>query len=667
MRSDQFRETDAGRRYFTGNVKVQNDDLLLTSQSLEWLDEGPLQFEEGLELYHDRAAMAIDQATFDLESDDRSARLQDLSLVLFDFPVQATLDSLTANDARYEASGLSFSGCDPRFERWGFRIKRIRVNRESTWVTVRGVAFYVGKLPMLYLPFFAFKPPSETNGIATTKLSYRSDNGLIIEQPIRFFGRQSEMEIAPRYLLRNGPQLTAKVKATHLTTTVDWLPDDKRLNDQVEPTIGPSRWRVKVNHLRIWRGLETLIDFTQTSDFAYQHDFEFDSLTQPQFATSNTAALRYASRDWNFSVVSQRFDSTSEDALLGERFPELDLRWQPRWGGLSATTHFNGASYRNMHLKSHRRHLEQTLRLDLRRPWGAIAMGGEKAITRFTIDPGDVEQSVTRHLDAMWINAGLNFDKHLPDRRLTLAPRLYYGDRSFTDAPLAEPFDRSQTLVHATQLFGDSRVSGLDHIPGDHRLAVGFQYSAVPRTSTAPRIEAALAHVTHFDGPYGNGPETRGLAGTVRMHLHNGFAFEHRQSHDNDARQTNNFSTVLAFEPSDRKSVYASIGKRPHDDLHQREVGFRWPLSARWEALGAYGFDARTEKLVDAHVGLAFTGCCYRTTLFAQRAIDWDFVDGRYRIELENRFMIRVHLGGLGAIGPNRIESLVKRKRFGFR
>ena len=667
VRSDEFREQDSGSRRFTGNVKVQTPDLLLTSQELEWLNEGPLEFEHGLSLYHQLGAMAIDEAVLDLEAKNQKGRLGDLSFVMFDFPLQGSLKSLVADKTRVEVTDLSISGCDPRAERWGFRIKRIGINRETTRVTLRGVGLYIGKLPVFYLPFFTFRPPSEQNGFATTHFRYRSDNGVIVEQPIRYFGKFGEIELEPRYLVKNGLQLGAKVAAFGISSALDWVPNDKKLDDVEDAFIDPSRWRIKVNYSNAWRGVEALIDFTQPSDFAYQHDFEFDSLTQPVFSTDNTAALRYASRDFDVGLVTQRLNSTSEERLLGERYPEFDLNWQPRWGSISAISRFNGASYRDYQLRSHRGHLEQALHADFQRSWGELSLGATKSVTRFSIDAPESSNQHTRYSDSVRIRAGLNFDRYLVDKLYTIEPRLLYVDRAFTQSPLQTPFDQPRWTYHTAQLFDDNRTSGLDHIPGEHRISAGFRFHAQPLTHAQNVFKAEIAHVTHLHGFDGQSARLRGWGASLRIQNSNGFALEHRQYQNRHDKDANEFTTLLVYEPSLTKSLYTSIGRRPRDAIHQFEIGFRWPIAPRWEAIGAYGFDIENERVTDTHLGVAFTGCCYRTLLFVQRATDWDFDHGRYRVELDNRVMLRFDLIGLGKIGRNRIESLIDRKRFGFR
>ncbi len=667
VRSDEFRETNTGSRYFTGNVKVQSADLLLTAEELEWLKEGPLDFEHGLALYHEQAAMAIDEAILDIEADNQMARFGNLSFVMFDFPLQGSLKSLKADETRVEAADLRFSGCDPRAERWGFRIKHIGINRETTRVSLRGIGFYIGKLPVFYVPYFTFRPQSDRNGFATTHFRYRSDNGVIIEQPIRVFGKHGDFELAPRYLEKNGIQFGADLDLFGFRSTLDWIPNDKKLDHIEDGFIDPSRWRVKANYSKAWGAVESLIDFTQPSDFAYQHDFEFDSLTQPVFSTNNTAALTYSSRDWDIGLLAQRINSTSEELLLGERYPEFDVNWQPWWGVISASSRINGASYRDFQLRSHRGHVEQAIHAGFTRTWGEMSLSAAKSMTRFSIDASEVSRTHTRYNDSLQLGVGVFYDKHLADKVYTIEPRLHYVDRTFTESPLGIPIDQPRSMLNTAQIFGETRTSGLDHIPGEHRLAAGFRFHVLPHTNTQNVVQAEIAHMTHLDGADGRSSSFGGWGASFGIRNNNGFALEHRQYRSRHNPSANEFATLLVYEPTLTKSLYTSIGRRPRDNIHQFEIGFRWPLTSRWEAIGAYGFDIESDRVTDTHLGIAFTGCCYRTLLFIQRATDWDFVEGRYRVDLENRVMLRFDLIGLGKIGRNRIESLIDRKRFGFR
>ena len=667
VRSDEFRETNTGSRYFTGNVKVQSADLLLTAEELEWLNEGPLEFEHGLALYHERAAMAIDEAILDIEADKQMARFGNLSFVMFDFPLQGSLKSLVADETRVDAADLRFSGCDPKAERWGFRIKHIGINRETTRVSLRGIGFYIGKLPVFYVPYFTFRPQSERNGFATTHFRYRSDNGVIIEQPIRVFGKFGDFEFTPRYLEKNGVQFGADLNLFGFQSTLDWIPNDKKLEGLEDSFIDPSRWRIKANYSRAWGGIESEIDFTQPSDFAYQHDFEFDSLTQPVFSTNNTAALSYSSRDLDVDLLAERINSTSEERLLGERYPEINVSWQPRWGVISADSRINGASYRDFQLRSHRGHIEQTIHADFTRTWGEMTLSAAKSMTRFSIDASESSRTHTRYSDSLQLGLGMFFDKRVDDKVYTIEPRFHYVDRAFTESPLGIPFDRPRWVLNTPQIFGESRTSGLDDISGEHRIAAGMRFLVLPHTHSKNVLKAEIAHMTHLDGIDGQSSKLAGWGASFSIQNNYGFALEHRQYQNRHDPDANEFTTLLVYEPTLTKSLYTSIGRRPRDAVHQFEIGFRWPLAPRWEAIGAYGFDIETDSVTDTHLGIAFTGCCYRTLLFVQRATDWDFVEGRYRVGLENRVMLRFDLIGLGKIGRNRIESLIDRKRFGIR
>ena len=667
VRSDQYRERDSGDRQFTGNVKVQTDDLLLTAPELEWLEQGPLEFEHGLALYHEQGAMAIENASLTLDSPNPNAEFSDFSFVLFDFPLQGRLGSLTGDETEIEANGLSLSGCDPRAESWGFRIKRIRINRETTRVKVNGVGFYVGRLPIFYIPYFTFRVDPDRSGFTdNTTFGYRSDNGVIISQPFRLPHQHGSVEFTPRLLSKNGGQITSSLDLHGFVSVVDWVPDDRlRNNASNESVIDSNRWRVKANYAEAWGDLHANIDFTQTSDFAYQHDFEFDSLSEPNFSTNNTAGLNYTTRDWALDLSAQRFNSTSSDLLLGERVPELDLRWQPRWGAINAMSHLNTASYRTATNNLGRLHFEQHLNAEVRQPWGELTLGSARSQTKFALDE-EGSTDLTRDSDSIHATAGLNFDRWTSSHLLTLEPRLHYIRRSVSGFTDLVPLDQPRRTLLSAQLFADPRISGLDYLQADDRLSAGMRLRALPHSDSRSVLQASLARITLFEDSDHRSGANHGVGLSLSFKNPKGFLIEHRRIQDMETRADNENSTLMVFEPAPSKSLYTSFGKRERDAIDQAEFGFRWPLSPRWQVMGAAAFDWQEDNITGAHLGFTYTGCCFRTTLLFQRAIDWDFMGNQYEVGLDNRVMLRFDLSGLGTIGEKRIETLNNRKRFDF-
>lgn len=666
VRSNRFRETEAGRRTFSGNVKVKRDDLLLTSGHLDWLTDGELNFEHGLSLFHELGAMSIEQADFSLDTQPQTATLQNLEFVLFPIPLQGSLANLKADDKLVEASKFKFSTCDPKSERWGLHVNRIRINRETSRITVRGVKFQVGKLPVLYVPYFTFRPQNEKDGFDTIRLRYRSDNGFILEQPIKFIGSDARFKLMPRYLSKNGFQLGTSLNWHGFATSLDWTPKDRKLDKSSPSTIDPARWRVQANHHQEWGAWLLDVDFTQTSDFAYQHDFEFDSLTQPQFATNNIASLHYTARDHRLRLTTQRFNSTSADEVLGKAYPEFDFEWNPSWQWLSFGTRVNAASYRRGKFQSQRRLFEQSLEGRISPAWGRFQFGGSTSRTHYELDDDAISSRYDRTITSAHLSGSVYFDKEHANSLYTVQPRLLYSKRSYTDPIYKTPFDAPRETLQTAQIFDSTRTASLDRIPGEHRLSTGLSVQIQPFNQSQTEFNTDIAYVRHFDGIAGESDAESAWAMAISMYNKSGFQLEHRQYRSHVQAQANEHATMFIYQPRAGTSVYASLGRRLRDGIDQSEFGFRLPLSSRWETIAAINYDWQREDVAETHAGLQFNGCCYQATFVVQRALDWDFIDGAYSVELEDRFMIRFGLTGLGSLGRNRIESLLERKNFGF-
>ena len=665
LRSDQYQTSDNGMSVLTGNVKVQQDNMLLLSQNLVWVERGPLVFDQGLAIYHPRAAASIDFAQIDQDPVKKTGKLTNVSFVALDFPLQGKVESMLAGEDTVVAEDISLSSCDPRDERWSIRAKRVTINRETDRVWLRGATLNLGKLPIFYLPIVTFRPHEIRNGFNRPRITYKSDNGLIIKQPIRYIRDGIELTFEPRYLQKNGLQWGLETVIQDWRVNADWLREDRKRTQMDELGDDLSRWRLETQYQQSWQNWEAEIDITKTSDFGYQHDFEFDQLIHPEFAIESFAELRYLSRDWRINLTAQRFNSTSDDEILGERVPELDVKWFPYLGPVSASTHVNLVRHLKFGDSYQRLHVEQELRLDRDLGWGGFEFGANAARTRFRFHDNPALDA-TRELWSYQTAGSLFFDKYTETSRLTLLPRFYYLNREIEDEPLFSALDTVTPLTQRSLLFGDSRRAGLDSIPADHKLATGISLRSAPFGDNRREFGFDLAYNRYFPSREEAG-NYADWGASVYYQNNRDFLFEHTQYYSRQPDSPNQFETLAVYEPRANKQMYVSYGRNAGSESHQSEIGLRTPMLRRWELLSAVRIDWDREDIVEGFAGLAFNGCCYRTEIVLQRGIDWNYMDGAYRIAPETRLLFRFDFNGIGSLSGRRLESLLARQRFHLR
>lgn len=113
----------------------------------------------------------------------------------------------TCSDAEYYRSkGSIVSSCNVQNPDWKISYTSGKMNKKTKFMHLYNPVFYVGKVPVLYLPYFGF-PTDKTrrSGLLIPEIAYLSEQGLYYKQPIYFAPMQSwDLEFDPQIRTRRG-------------------------------------------------------------------------------------------------------------------------------------------------------------------------------------------------------------------------------------------------------------------------------------------------------------------------------------------------------------------------------------------------------------------------------------------------------------------------------
>ena len=663
IKSDQFRETAEGKRSFTGNVSVSQGALLLKSQEVHVDGSSKLRFIEGFELYHPEGAASAGHADIDLSNLEETPPLADLDFVLYTPPLQGQVQEIEVSDEVVTAKRIVFSGCHPNQRIWSFGARSTAINRSSDRVTMKGVWFKLGKVPLVYIPYFTFKPRESTLGFNTTRLDYRSDNGVMVKQPIWLAKTPFNLTLEPRWLSKNGAQIGLELKTDTFNLISDWLPEDRNLESEEVATIDDTRWRVKTEFSHSRGPWTASLDYLETSDFRYRHDFEFDTLNNAEFATVNTAGVSFRNQDWRLGILAQQLNSTSRDEVIGQRLPEIDIRWLPQWHRVKAASRLNIGHYDLAQIKGSRQHLQQNIRFDLSPVWAEFLVHATIASTEYELDEN--ERTLPRRRE----NTGsaylaVNFDRLTEKALTTISPTLFYINRDVDAASPLPIFDRVNTLLQPRRLFADHQTSSLDQRIEESRLATGVRFVRRSLDTQWQKFNVELGYVQKDAGNQTNSKDG-GWVMATSFNVSNDIQIEHTQSFQEDAAFTKQRRTLLVFAPNSNQSIHLGVHKRDASQLDQAEIGLQLPLGAKYDLIAGGHYDWQTEDWLESRVGLNIKGCCFSALFFVQRAQDWNFNNSGFQVRRETRFGVQFRMAGIGQVGGRRIESLLARKRYG--
>ncbi len=106
----------------------------------------------------------------------------------------------------YRTKGSIVSSCNIDNPDWSIKYKSGKLNKESKFLHLYNSLFYIGNIPVFYLPYFGI-PTDDTRrtGLLFPEVGYINSDGLYYKQPIYFAPKDSwDLELLPQIRTRRG-------------------------------------------------------------------------------------------------------------------------------------------------------------------------------------------------------------------------------------------------------------------------------------------------------------------------------------------------------------------------------------------------------------------------------------------------------------------------------
>lgn len=577
--------------------------------------------------------------------------------------------------------------CEPNQKSWSISAERIRLQEENLWGTARHIILRVGKVPVLYLPWFRF-PLSDArqSGFLLPGVSFDKTNGLDIAAPYYLnLAPNYDATITPRWLSKRG--LLTSVEIRHLSehTANEWRAGYLHKDQKNGQTSNDSRWVVAWDHEGIWEnGVSTEVRFTKVSDDNYFRDFGRDLITSTQSELNQLANLGYNRKNWFVNLALKKFQVIdSSDAEPYSLLPSLNFALQSPQRTARLKWHLEGAVERFDRpdkqftgidaLVGERVWFEPRIKYDLAATYGSLSIDAAWRYRRYDLtDQTNNNQSTTDIKSGLFGLAGrLLFDRKGRNHIQTLEPQFYYLWSEEAQGQQSLPlFDSARQTFSFEQLFRENRFSGRDRISDSNQLSLGL-------TSNWSRFGSGTGSGTGLGTGLGTGSGT-GLGNrwmqmrlgtslffktpkvTLREPAQNnrkwsplavGFSFYPSQKltfdtnwiYDAPETQTSELAVRLQLKQADDKLF--NLSYRNQGKLEQTGVSAYWPLSDRFHFAGAWRYDLVTKKNLEVLAGIEYQGCCWHVRVAWQSFLA---SDGRGDTEKDEGLFFQVTLKGLG-------------------
>lgn len=655
---------------YQGNVALTRGDQFIGTDKLTYDEETETYVAEGNVRYQDSGMRVVADRAEGNQSKDQH-KIEDVRYQLVERRGNGVAESIQLDGAEGSMRRSTYTTCPPGDKRWELRAQQIDVNTDKGMGVARNATLRIGKVPVLYVPWFMF-PIDDTRrtGLLYPSISNSDRNGFDYRQPIYLnLAPNYDATLVPRIMTNRGPSLGAEFRYLNSrgagTVAGMYMPDD----DLRERDRGFFTYNAFQNLSSHWQARSNL---TWISDTRYFEDFN-NSLNGVSFSTAHSDIGLYGrGRYWNASLSADHWqlaDFTLTEANLPyNRRPRLRFLWEEPFGGL-LTAGLESEATQFVHEV-----FDGGSRLDLK-PYASLLFEGASwyvkptlayRYTAYQLDDalgaklGDKNPS--RSLPITTVDAGLFFDRSFRrsdrDYLQTLEPRLFYLNAPYRNQDGLPRFDTAPLTFSWGQLFRDNRYSGADRQSDANQLTLALSSRLIRESDGLEKLAVSVGQIHYFRDSRVTVPgETAVERGKSSWVADASWSPSDRW----------NIGASYQWDPKFRREDLASVRARyllkgdgivniayryRRGLIEQTDFSFLYPINPKWSIVGRYYYSIFDHKPLETIAGVQWESCCIAARLVARR-----YVENREG-DLNNGILFEIELKGLGSAGQDTRRTL---------
>ncbi len=683
---------------FEGNVALRRGDQFLGARKLTYDKQDDTYLAEGDVRYQDSGMrMVADSAQGNQDTDTHD--IKHVKYQLMSRRGNGGADRIEMHGAQGALFGATYSTCPPDQRSWELRAKRIDVDTDKGTGVAHNAVLHVGKLPVLYVPWFPFPIDNRRrSGLLYPSIGVSGRNGFDYRQPYYFnLAPNYDLTLVPRLMTQRGFQLGGEFR--YLTDTgrgafnFEYLPSDKLTDRErddetaeflargysLDNRRGQDRSRFSFSgQQNLFPGWQARANLNWISDPRYLEDFSNNLYGQTPYSLNSAIGIYGHGSSWDAGVSADHHelaDYTLTDAILPHDYlPRAWVNWQQpvgRWltAGVDAEA-----------VRFHHPTKAGGSRVDLK-PFVSMPLTGASwfvtptvawRYTGYKLDDALAtagNDTPSRSLPIASLDAGLFFDRETSVRGQsylqTLEPRLFYLRVPYRDQGALPLFDTRPLTFSWGQLFRDNRYTGADRQTDANQLTLAVSTRLLRQSDGREKLSASIGQIRYFDDSRvtvpGESPVERGKSAWIAdstYAVNDRWSIGASYQWDPKFRRKDLASFRTRYLIGDTGIINLSYRYR-RDLLEQVDLSFLYPLSDSWSMVGRYYYSLQDHQLLEGIAGLQWDSCCMAVRLVGRR-----YLRNRQG-ELNNGIKLEIELKGLGSAGPD-TESRLRRAILGY-
>ena len=670
---------------FAGNVDITTDSAVIHAEKAEVSDNGKSVSATGNVTYSDRQ-LSVSSDGLSVSSQTQTLNMQNTVYQLTGFVGHGAAEEIDISaDDGISLKEVSFTTCPLGQEDWRLVASEISIEQGETMGEAHHTRFYVGDVPVLYLPYFAFPVSNQRqSGLLFPLISSSTSTGIDYEQPYYWnIAPNYDMTISPRLMSNRGVQL--KTEFRYLTESsqgnlfLEYLPNDTKLASddsryfyryQHQGTLGDS-WMVNA-------------DLNGISDNNYIVDLGSDFYNRSDTTINRTLGVEYFSNHVDFSLYVRDFDTIGDYEDIYRALPEAKIQLRQPLGDMLALTvdselaYFDNAQENNP--TALRWHVAPTLSLPYQRYWGEMTAEFTVMNTYYhqrEIEGTLLEEEVNRTLTRGRLFSSLYLERNDNllgnNMTVTLEPKIQYLYTSYEDQSNIGLYDTTALLNDVNGLFRGQEFTGLDRINDNNQITLGVT-SRVIDDANREQFVVSLGQIFYLEDnkviAATKNQDRSALAAEVDWRFNKNWFFHSDVQVTTDTDKVDLSSVGIEYRKDDSRFIQLShryVRDLSGETIDQIGISASWPISENWQWVGRTYRDLERNRSVETYAGIQYESCCWAVRLVAQRSLNnrYNASGEQTTDDFDSGISLQFIFKGIGSSGTQR--SMLQDGMFGYR
>ena len=673
---------------FNGNVTITSPSSMINADVAQIDNNGKQVTASGDVLYRD-AALQVESQGVELNSDLKLLQMQDTEYQFKDIAGRGSADLLSlSGEQGLRLEKVTFTTCPKGGEDWKMSASEIVIGKDSPFGEAYNTKFYLGGVPVFWLPYFAFPVTAERqSGLLFPNIGSSSSTGAEYEQPLYWnIAPNYDAVIAPRFMTNRGVQLKTEFrylfKQNQGELQLEYLPKD------LDTDTNNDRYFYRYLHQgKISDNWNLNIDFSGLSDDNYIVDLGSDYYNRADTHLYRQVGLSYYSSNLDFSLQFRDFDVVGDHPDVYRALPEMKLNYDTDLGDYIDFRLASEAAYFENKLNDRpnafRVHIEPSLSIPYQRAWGELLAEVSLLQTYYEqelpsgMPAGQLEESVSRTIGQGRLFGSLIFEKEglvLDDQySLTIEPKVQYLYTTFEEQDNIGLYDTTPLLTTFNNLFRGQEFTGLDRINDNNQFTFGATARLVDQQNRE-KLVLSIGQIFYL--------QDSKLISSVREDNRSALAAEFDWQVNQRWFLHSDIQVATQTQKVERSSVATEyrIDENKHiqmnhrfirdlsgEEINQFGVSASWPINNNWHWVGRWYRDAELSRTTESFAGIQYESCCWALRLTYQRNLSnrFDDVGLRTTDQFDSGIGLQFVIKGIGSRKSN--SDMLEQGMFGYR